>query len=241
MTRKIVTNSALGVVFAGLAVAGVLAVVKGNDYTNNAVNFDIEYNYAYCNIEGNYYEGRIDQENGSVIYWEAADPYSASYKYEDEYSSKSDLENTFKKWNIGESTFMFDPNDDSNNIDVLKYVITIENLNPDRPLEVGISGVAVDEESSYDASGHKVVNNKCYTSIEYSIDEGETVVAFNNDVDNQAGYSLYRSGETTVEVEDLATIPVGSKLTVEIKFTRTQKSKSIYLVNNFSFTISGVA
>ena len=215
------------VAFFGL---GVAALLKGNEFTNNNVEFVLGNEISYCAISGWYYLGQdaIDNDQPSTNNYPMR-----TYDENSEISSKTINESPFPRWEIGETLMVYDEEDNSNNIDVIKFVVVVENKNMELPLSISLTGVGINETT--DKNNQKT--SLCYTKVQYIINDNTTVMYDNES--NISNAKCERVGRM-LNINNMAEVGVDEMVRMEIIFTRNTASESFEILNNFSFQITAI-
>ena len=223
--QKIVIYSLILVLLVTCIGFGIITMFVQNRYKNNNVSFEVNDNMGYCKVSGKYYY------NGEEITEKA---YA-----EQEYSLRSDLDEKpfrgFAKWDLGQSIFNVDYKGE--NPETLTYVISITNLNKEKPLSITISDVAV---------GEKLRNNQMimcfYTTISYKINGVDNVdnVLFSNKDGEEVNTGFHTIGEKFVNINSGIDVPVNGEIIITISIERKTKTEQFSFDNNFKVNI-GVA
>lgn len=232
-TTKAVFFSIIALIMIGFIIVGTISIVKKQHYTNNDVTFKLEKDLAYCTIDGKYYYGKsaINSNSPTKV-------YHATYSQVEEFSNKTDEENLFYGWNVGESRFIVDDTYGAkNDVDRLMFTFTITNLNKELPLKISLKDVGANQTTVYE-QGEPVITNLCYTKVQYHLGEDEPEVLFDNE--NNINLEYFDASKSVVNLNDFVIVPVGSYVYVEMLFVRHTKSQSFNLRNNFVFDITAV-
>ena len=228
--RKLLFSIVFLVVLVAFFGIGIFAIIRGNDYTNNNITFELLNELAYSSVEGWYYLGQdaIDS-NLATNHYE-----KFTYEENDELGAKTIEETTFPRWDIGESLLVYDDGTNITDIDVAKFVIAIENKNATLPLSVSLKGVGINETTSTSRG-----ENLCFTKIQYTMD-GQTRVMYNNDAENIVVDSKCEKVGKTISINNMAQLSVNGSIRIEILFTRNTRSESFEIMNNFSVQMMAV-
>ena len=228
--RKIVFSTIFLVVLVAFFGIGIFTLLKGDEYKNNEVVFEIKNELAYSSIEGWCYVGQeaIDNNQPTNHY------EKTTYEQSDEYYSKT-LDSAFPRWDVGESLMVFNDGEDGEeyqDIDIIKFVIEVENKNNELPLRVSLKNVGINENNS---SSRRT--NLCYTKIEYTINLDNVLV-----YDNEQSFANSKCEKVgnVINVNDMADLSVGEKITIAITFTRNTRSESFEIVNNFTLQLGTI-
>ena len=224
--RKLVFSTIFLVVLIAFFGVGIISILKGNEYTNNDIMFEIVNEVAYSSIEGWYYLGQdAINNNQPTSHYE-----KVVYEQTDEYSAETADQTGFPKWDIGESLMEYDDGTNPKDIDIVKIVIEVENRNKEIPITLSLKNVGVHETT---ISGEKT--SLCYTRVEYAIDNNNEVV-YDNQTDT-TNEKCERVGRV-LNVNGMLDLPVNKKARVIITFTRNTRSETFEIVNNFTLQLT---
>lgn len=210
MTKKIIYYCILLGLLTVAVGLGVYNLVAATSYKNNELIFKVNNEDAFFEATGNYYYGDV------------ADPtsvYAGAHYYQDDFYNGGGP--SCPVWNIGTSEFIPDE------VETLKYVVTIKNCNIERALKFDLKGVATHPE------GHFV------TKISYKNGSADDQVVFSNVSGNQVNMNIYDSTKNYVNVTNHQ-IASGETLQITIVLELITNVRGFTMDNNISFELSTV-
>ncbi len=231
MKRKIIIYSVILLLFVTFIGIGAVALITGQNYNNNNVDFNLENETAYCEITGKVFVGQ-NAINSNTPYKE----YSDSYTERDHFSSTT---NVIDGWSVGPINFVDGEGDPELEVDVIRFVITIKNINDTNDANNIALGVSVSDVAVHEIIENNKVNNYFYTKITYKIDDGEEIIKFNNGPEETVK-TPYVSGHNVVNIANIQEVSENSTLQILLEYRRNTKTKDINAVNNIKINISGI-
>lgn len=232
MKRKIIIYSVILLLFVTFVGVGAVALVTGQNYNNNNVDFNLENETAYCEITGKVFVGQ-NAINSNTPYKE----YSDSYTEQDYFSSTPKV---IDAWSVGPINFVDGEGDSELEVDIIRFVITIKNINDVNDAKDIALGVSLSDVAVHEIVENNNVNNYFYTKITYKIDDGDEIIKFNNGPEETVK-TPYVSGHSVVNIANIQEVPENSTLKIVLEYKRNTKTKDINAVNNIKVNISGIA
>lgn len=217
MKKKIVIYSVIMFVFLVFVGIGIVDLIIKTKYANNEITFNIQNKDAYFIVNANYYYGKTQEPTKT---------YKARYLEEDNLNG---LASKVDAWNIGESKFVVDDNNNENTIDVFTYVFEITNKNSQKNLEVKISDVAANPNTYFS------------TQIEYKNGSHDKRTMFSNLPNNEVNKGQYlNSAGDKVSISTPEIIEPDQVLQITITVKLQNYAQAINTLNNFSISLNSV-
>lgn len=216
MKKKIIYYSILLALLTVAVGFGMYNIVASTNYKNNRVSFKVNNDDAFFQASGTYYYGAVDEPTSTYV--------GAKYSQEDYYNGVTP---EFATWDLGTSEFVYDSTNSKNNVTVLKYIVTIKNINTERILKVDMKGVAVHSDAHF------------ITTISCKLGSNQDQLVFCNDPDSSANLNIYNSNNDYVDITNKQ-IASGETVQFTISFELNTKTKQFTLDNNVSFELSTI-
>ncbi len=217
MKKKIITYSVILFVLLVFVGVGIVDLVAETKYTNNEITFNIQNKDAYFIVNAQYFYGNTSEPTKT---------YKARYLEEDNLNG---LASKVEAWNIGESRFVVDDDNNENTINVLTYVIEITNKNSKRNLDVKLNNVAANPNAYFT------------TKIDYKNGSANERTVFSNTPGNEVNKIQYlNSSKDKVSISSSETINPEQVLQITITLKLANNVREINTFNNFSIDLTSI-